>query len=294
LEVEGGATRQTYWDFIYMRVPGTGSSHPYGMLVICSDVTERVESERRNQAQIAALEQADRLKDELLGVVSHELRTPVHIVLGYLRLFLMDRAEPLAARQWAHLEKASRKAEELASIVNAVLDFSQLRAGTLVLAPEQVDVGAFVEDLTGPLADLAKERGLTLTTATPDDPLPARLDPLRMGQVLTNLVGNAIKFTAAGGTIHVAVERRDERLRLEVTDNGIGIDPAHQARIFERFVQADMALTREAGGVGLGLAIARELVEAHGGTIGVESAPGQGSTFWIELPLAGPAPIDTI
>jgi PAS domain S-box-containing protein len=285
LSVEG-QEQLTHWDFTFQPIREDGEV--VGILALSQEVSARVEKEHLQLERISALEKADALKDEFLSVVSHELRTPVHIVMGLLRLLLKDGAEPLNTRQRSLVGKAERKTADLAGIVNAVLDFSQLSSGALKLVPEQVEVGAYLRELASSLADLASAKGQTFTAAIPDGLPAAWFDPLRIGQVVTNLVGNAVKFTPEGGTIRLTAQAQGARLRVEVRDSGIGIEAAQHERVFQRFVQVDMGLTRGADGVGLGLAIAKQLIEVHGGTIGLESAPGEGSTFWFEVPLGGP------
>jgi signal transduction histidine kinase len=232
-----------------------------------------------------AAEAASRAKSAFLANMSHELRTPLNAVIGLSHLLHQQPLPGDAARFVAHIRDAG---EQLLALVNDVLDLSRIEAGALVLESVPFDTAPLLQAalaLVRPQADL---KGLALDfDATPA--LPARLvgDPLRLRQVLLNLLSNAVKFTPAGRVcLRVQLLARDAssvRLRLEVTDTGIGISAEQQQRVFEAFTQADDSTTRRFGGSGLGLSIVRRLVDMMGGTLGLHSQPGQGSTFSVEL-----------
>jgi signal transduction histidine kinase len=228
-----------------------------------------------------------RLKREFVSVVSHELRTPLSSVLGYAEFLEDELAGPLNADQKAFVSHIQDGTRRLQRLVDDLLDFSALEGGSLRLERRSVDVR---EKLTAALESMrpqAQKAGITLVEAVPPSPIPMVLDPGRLEQVLINLIGNAIKFTPAGGTITVRVSSLPQELRVEVRDSGIGIPADQLSRVFERFFQVDSTTTRERNGVGLGLAISKAIVEAHGGRIGCYSQEGRGSTFWFSLPLSG-------
>jgi signal transduction histidine kinase len=166
--------------------------------------------------------------------------------------------------------------------VDDLLDYARIEAGTFTLQLEEADMVAKVAEIVESLTLQAKEVGLKLTTALPDEPLALRMDAQRVGQVLINFLTNAIKFTPAGGAITVRLLPEADQVRCEVADTGPGIPEADRTRLFQRFTQLENG--QKKGGTGLGLSIAKALVEAHGGAIGVDSASGEGSTFWFTLP----------
>ena len=236
------------------------------------------------QTQAEELRAADKLKDQFLGILSHELRTPLNAVLGFASILEEGVAGPLSERQQAYAGKIIAGTEVLLGLINDLLDMSRMQAGkfTLVVAP--LDLGAVVRTTVANASALAEQKALRLEVDVAPDLPVVEGDEQRLAQVVLNLVGNATKFTPNGGAVAVRAARRDGHVRVEVRDDGPGIDPRHHDRLFQPFFQADSSNTRQAGGTGLGLSIARALVEAHGGRIGVESAPGAGSTFWFELP----------
>jgi len=203
-------------------------------------------------------------------------------VLGMTELLLESGLSP---NQRKYAETVQRSGKNLLAIINDLLDFSKIEAGKLELEKADMDLRQTVEDVVELLAERAHAKGLELACSVPADlTTQVRGDPLRFGQVLTNLLGNAIKFTERGSVvIRVACAAESQTqvtLRVEVSDTGVGINPEAQSRIFEEFAQADGSTTRKHGGSGLGLAISKQLVEMMGGEIHVESAPGAGSTFW--------------
>ena len=239
------------------------------------------------QARDAALE-SSRLKSEFLANVSHEIRTPMNGVLGMLTVLDDTR---LTAEQREYTESARRSAEFLMGLIHDILDFSNIEAGRLTIAPGDFSLRTAVTDILELLAERADAKGLEMAClidpATPDF---IRADALRLRQVLTNLLGNAIKFTEQGEiTIRVRPDEHPGVLRFEVHDTGPGVGEAERKRLFQPFTQVDGSSTRRHGGSGLGLVIARQLVEAMQGEIGLSSAPGRGSTFWFTLPVAAPA-----
>jgi signal transduction histidine kinase len=169
------------------------------------------------------------------------------------------------------------------ALVDDLLDFARIRAGSFSLAPELAAFDVLVEDTAASVRPLAEAKGLTIRVET-DRGLMARVDVQRVTQVVTNLLSNAIKFTERGGTVRVTCRAEGGRVHCEVTDTGCGIAEADIPRLFRRFQQLDMSTTRQAGGAGLGLSIAKALVEAHAGDIGVRSRLGEGSTFYFSLP----------
>jgi len=241
--------------------------------------SELVESNRQ-------LEEAARAKSDFLDRMSHELRTPMNGVVGMTEL--LSRTS-LTATQ-GHLTKTIRaSAQILLQIVNDLLDLSKIRAGKVALETLPVDLGQVLEECTSLFAGAAEAKGLELIVCPPAMRRSLRGDPLRVRQILMNLVGNAVKFTSQGEiVVRADVEQIDTTrvaVRLSVTDTGIGIDPAVLAKIFEPFTQADEKTTRQFGGTGLGLAICRELADLMGGRISVESRQQIGSTFCLHLPM---------
>jgi PAS domain S-box-containing protein len=254
------------------------------------DITDRREAEAQRQ-ELAALKQSDQLKDQFLSILSHELRTPINAIMGFGSILDDELAGRLTKQQHHFVRKLLSGADVLLALVDDLLDMSRIQAGKFSLCPQPVALAPVIEEVTTTLAALASQRGQSVVHAVAPG-LPSLLaDRQRVVQVLTNLVGNAIKFTPEGGCVTVRACLDGEApgaLRVEVADTGPGISAADRPKLFRRFTQLDMSATRQAGGTGLGLSIAKALVEAHGGAIGVESEPGRGATFWFTLPLAGP------
>ena len=243
-------------------------------------------SEKNARIAVAA-EAANHAKSAFLATMSHEIRTPLNGIIGLAEVL---EATPLDATQRDLLGNIRASGDILLDVISDILDFSKLEAGTVKAEPRAFALAEVMDSVRTVLASRAASAGLTIVVETPE--LMVTNDPARLRQVLINLVGNAIKFTATGSVTLRAVVS-GETLRCEVIDTGPGIAESDLPRLFKHFSQLDSSSTRAFGGTGLGLAICRELTQAMGGTIGVHSQLGEGSTFWLELPVGPVSPIQS-
>jgi signal transduction histidine kinase len=236
----------------------------------------------RMSAELQNLEQSRR---DLVANVSHELKTPITAIRAHLENLLdgVERPDPET------LQVMLTQSERLGRLVEQLLDLSKLESGDVPLAREQVPLHALVEEVMSEIGVTRSDRGVTVRCDVPASLPAVEVDRERVHQVLFNLVDNAVQFTPRGGTVTVAAHQQDGAVEIAVADTGLGIAPHHLPRLFERFYRVDPARTREDGGTGIGLAIARSVVEAHGGHIRAESELGRGSVFTFDLPVASHA-----
>jgi len=269
-------------------------------------------SERELRSRNRELQRATRLKDEFLANMSHELRTPLNAIIGFSDLMLTGQTGGLSEVQRDYLESVLRNGHHLLGLINSVLDLSKLEAARMELSLEPTDVEEAVNGAVADTASLRQAKQQSCEVTLNGGPLVVQADGVRLRQVLFNLLSNASKFTDQGGEISLSVvrttaplpipaERKDDSsddghpvLRnrdavwIAVVDNGVGIPQDSLPRLFTQFSQVDSSASRAQQGTGLGLALCRHFVELHGGTIGVESIEGRGSTFWFLLPVDGP------
>ncbi|MEH6699251.1 MAG: PAS domain-containing protein [Brevundimonas sp.] len=252
------------------------------------DATATKQLEDDLMAERDRAEAAARAKTEFLANMSHELRTPLTSVIGFAGL--LKQSSGLGPDERRYVDRIATSSDALLGVINDILDYSKLEAEAVGLDPLAFDPRVMIAGAVGIVENLCEAKGLTLTHSV-EEAMPAGLmgDEGRLRQVTLNLVSNAVKFTGQG-QVSVAATYADGRLRVAVTDTGIGISAEKAATLFRRFVQADASTTRTFGGTGLGLAISRRLIEMMGGTIGVDSQPGAGSTFWFEVPLVAADP----
>jgi signal transduction histidine kinase len=245
----------------------------------------RREAEWRAEREklVEQLQEANRIKDEFLAMVSHELRTPLTSIVGWTRLLRSVAKDPKKLDD--AIDSLDRNGKRLIGLVSDLLDFSTLALGEKRREIHQFDLRNTLKHLVEDFRRAVETRQLAIETDL-DTPIVFEGDETQIRRVFENLIANAIKFTPAGGHIAVLARMADRHAEVTVTDTGIGIDPKFQPHVFGRFRQADPSITRSYGGLGLGLALAKEIVDLHGGTIHVQSpGPGQGSTFLVRLPL---------
>jgi signal transduction histidine kinase len=258
---------------------------PDGQLLGLS-VIARDNSDRRRAAE--ALREANRQKDELLAIMSHELRTPLTSILGYTDMLLRGLSGPLGGKTARYVGNVRTAGDRLLELVNGLLDFTRLEAGREQIEARSISLHEVARTAVERAELNARAKGIRLELRL--DPGADRVlaDPEKLQHVLASYLANAIKFTPADGSVCVDVAPDPDEaneVRVRVSDSGIGLRNDQLARVWERFYQGDASLTRPYGGMGLGLSIARHLVQLHGGRVGVDSAgPGHGSTFWLSLP----------
>jgi len=268
LTLPGQGDRNLIYQALASTVKGVGGE-PRGVVMVMRDIT--------------AQKEIDRIKSDFLSVVSHELRTPLHSIKGFVDIILMGKTGEINELQRDFLTTVKESTSNLQRLINDLLEFSRMEAGQIKLKPEMVSLYEAAQSVADQLAPLAQQGQLTLTNRIPADIVAVEADPMRIEQVITNLVSNAIKFTPVGGSVTISAEDQGEQVRVAVTDTGIGIAPEEQSKIFQRFYQVDGSATRSYRGTGLGLTICKFIVEYHHGRIWVESVVGQGSTFFFTL-----------
>lgn len=249
-----------------------------------------VESLERKELQlrekIGELEALNRQKNEFVGVAAHDLRSPLAVIEMYSAFLLGEPAKALKEKEREFLRIIALQSRFMLNLINDLLDVTRIESGNLDLRPQEGDFLAFARRVAGLQAVLAERRGIAVTVEDGDAPCAAVFDPSRMEQVLNNLIGNAVKFSGDGTRVTVRVECAAGCLRVSVADQGPGIPAGELRAIFKEFHRGTVRPAAGERSTGLGLAIARRIVEAHGGTIGVESEVGQGSTFFFTLPAA--------
>jgi signal transduction histidine kinase/CheY-like chemotaxis protein len=251
-----------------------------------ADFIERKQAEKRLTEQARLLEEANRLKDEFLAIMSHELRNPLNVILGYSELLV--RGDGMVHSEQLHrmAEAIKRNAVAQSKLIRDLLDLSRLRSGKLQLNKETISLMVVVNNAIDTVRGDTATKGLSIEVAASDDALFVEGDPLRLEQIVWNLLNNSVKFTPAGGTITVRLGKQDQHAMLSVEDTGQGIEPSFLPHAFEMFRQSDGITTRAQSGLGIGLAVVQQLVELHGGSVSARSeGAGKGSTFTIKLRL---------
>jgi signal transduction histidine kinase len=233
-------------------------------------------------------------KNEFVSVVAHELRTPLTSIKGYTDLILQGALGEVNGKQQHFLEIVKTNVDRLSELISDLLDTARIEAGRARLEIEPVQVTSIVREVCDSLAETIRERGLSLAIEADPAVSTVQADRNRLIQVLMNLLSNAYRYTPAGGSITVSVRLDTDAVLVEVADTGIGIAPEDQEKIFERFYRADQEIVNQQTGTGLGLPIARSLVELHGGRLWLESELGVGSTFRFTLPAQGQADIHPV
>ncbi len=263
-----------FWDWFVCPVPEEG-----GVVISATEVTDRVQARQ-------AAEEAARRKDEFLGMLSHELRNPLMPICN--SLYVLERVPPESVEASQARKIIGRQTDHLVRLIDDLLDVTRITRGKIHLLRERLDLNALVENAVVDHRSIFTGRDLLLEHEVGDAPLPLEGDSTRLTQVIGNLLQNAAKFTPAGGRVWVSTRRQDERAILRVCDTGIGIPEEALERLFDPFAQAEATLDRSRGGLGLGLALVKGLVELHGGTVRASSAgSGCGAEFIVSLPLAG-------
>ncbi len=259
--------------------------------LLLTGVVSELRSARRSAEQQATEAQAarregeaaNRMKDEFLATVSHELRTPLNAVLGWIHLLRTGKLDQATAARG--LESIERNVRLQAQLTSDLLDVSRALTGELQLHPRPTSLGDAVRQALAAVESAARAKDVRLTAAIPRDSIAVLGEETRLRQIAWHLLANAIKFTPRGGAVDVVVDTTGTQARLIVTDSGRGIDPKFLPRIFDRFSQADGSVTRAAGGLGVGLALVRELVQMHGGEVEARNAEGGGAIFTVQFPL---------
>ncbi len=274
---------QTYEDSAYREEHATAMRMAANLTAVAIDNVTLLE---RESTARATAEESNRLKDEFLATVSHELRTPLTAILGWSRMLESGSLESDTARR--AVETIKRNAKSQAQIIDDILDVSRIITGNLYLELQPIELESVLEAAVNVVRPTAEAKGIRIELNLESDPIAVSGDTNRLQQVFWNLFSNAVKFTPSGGGVSITLRRIDSHAEINVSDTGPGISPEFLPYVFDRFRQADSTSTRLHGGLGLGLAIARHLIEIHGGMIEATSGgPGEGATFTVRLPVAG-------
>jgi two-component system, chemotaxis family, CheB/CheR fusion protein len=275
------------WFVLSARAYQTSEGRIEGAVLAFQDIHSlKTALQTANQAR-AESDRANAAKNDFLALVSHELRAPLNVIANWVQLLRTLGVGNSDSRTALGLDAIDRSCKSQAQLINDLLDISRITSGNLVLDLRRTDLSAVVRATLDTMAEKAKDANVSLTSTGLADAAIVTGDLRRLQQIITNLLDNAIKFTPPGGRVDVALARIGNHVELTVSDTGVGVAPAHLPHVFERFSQRDMSKTRELGGLGLGLAIVRNLTEAHGGNVTAHSdGPGRGARFLIRLPLS--------
>ncbi|HSS19054.1 MAG TPA: PAS domain S-box protein [Pyrinomonadaceae bacterium] len=283
----------TFFDVIYSSSPLRSDGRTTGLAVVFRDISERKQAEEERERLLAAeqdaraeAERANRLKDEFLATLSHELRNPLNVVIGYAEILRRSGENQKPEFIMKAAETIRRNAVAQAQLVSDLLDLSRLQMGKLSLNRQPVSLSTIISDAIETVRSEAAAKSITLQVDLDADIVVVEGDPIRLGQIAWNLLNNAIKFTPAEGTVRIALSQESGSAKVTIADSGQGISAEFLPYVFEMFRQADASSARRQGGMGIGLALVKQLAELHGGRVAAESeGTGQGASFTVWIPL---------